>query len=447
MQHYSMATKIALNKFKPRDYQIPLFQAIENKGLKRALCVWPRRAGKDLAAFNLILRQALKQCGVYYYIFPTFSQARRVIWDSITNDGTRFLDFIPKELILKTNQQQMKIELVNGSLIQLVGSDNYDALMGTNPRGCIFSEYALQDPRAYQFIRPILTANQGWAAFISTPRGKNHLWDLFQIASNSPKYWYCSKLSVLDTGHIDIEEIRKEIASGEMSEDMANQEYYTSFDLGVEGAYYAKYLDKMRLNDQIRWVPHEIGHVVHTAWDLGVRDATSIIFFQVIGQTVRIIDYYENSKVGLEHYAQILQEKPYKYGKHIAPHDIAVQELGTGISRLEKARHLGIKFTIAPKLAIIDGIEAVRTLLPKTYIDKEKCAHLVKALENYRQEFDAKRKVYVPRPLHDVWSHAADAMRYLAVSLPKTRDGMSAQELDKQYQQAMYGQNLPFPFN
>ena len=303
-------TIIRLNRFVPRPYQLPIFDAIENKGYKRVLVILPRRAGKDISAFNLVIRQALRKVGVYYYIFPTYSQAKKVIWDSMTNDGDRFLDYIPPEIIESKNSQEMKIRFKNGSLIQLVGSDNFDSLMGTNPRGVVFSEYALQDPRAYQFIRPILVANDGWALFLSTPRGKNHLWELYNIAKESP-HWFCLKLTIEDTEHIPLYEIEKEKAEGIMSDDLIQQEYYTSFELGVEGAYYTKYLDRMRTKGQIGVVPWEAGFKVHTAWDLGVRDSTCIIFFQTIGQTVRIIDYYEKNKEGLEHYVKVIQNKPY----------------------------------------------------------------------------------------------------------------------------------------
>ena len=437
-------SQIHLNRFKLRDYQVCLFDAIENKGYQRVLLIWPRRAGKDVAAFNLCIRAALKKVQVIYYIFPTYSQGRKILFDSITNDGKRILDYVPKELVDAINIQEMKIKFKNGSLLQIVGSDNYDGLVGTNPQLCVFSEYALQDPRAYQYIRPILTANDGIAIFLSTPRGKNHLWELYQIASNSPN-WFCQKLTVEDTRHIPLEEIEREKESGEMSQDLILQEYYTSFDMGIEGAYYAKYLDRMKLKGQIGIVPHESGFKVHTAWDLGVRDSTTIIFFQTIGQTVRIIDCYENSKVGLEHYINVIKQKEYVYGKHIAPHDIKVREFGTGMTRLEKARQLGISFTIAPDLSIEDGIEAVRSCLGKVWIDEQTCKPLLRALENYRQEYDVKRKVYKANPLHDFSSHFADSMRYLAITLPRTKDGISAEELDKRYQEAVYGTQSRLP--
>lgn len=444
----SDAVIVNLDKFQPRSYQWPLLDALENKGFKRVLAVLPRRAGKDITALNYVIRQMIMNPGVYYYIFPTYSQAKKVIWDSMTNDGERILDYFPEELILQKNSQEMKIRMkaINGkeSLFQLVGSDNYDSLMGTNPRGVVFSEYALQDPRAYQYIRPILTANGGWALFISTPRGKNHLWELAQIAQNSPE-WFYSKLSVEDTNHIPLEEIDRERREGLMSEDMIQQEYYTSFTMGVEGAYYAKYMDIARRDARIGMVPWENGFKVHTAWDIGVRDSTTIIFFQTVGQTIRIIDCYENSKEGLEHYADIIQNKPYVYGTHIAPHDIRVKEWGSGLTRIAKAKDLGIDFTIADQHNIPDGIEACRSLFSKLWIDENNCEPLLKALENYRQEYDAKRKVYNSRPLHDWSSHYADAFRYLAVSLPKTRDSLSAEDLDKRYNKVMRGPqgNMP----
>ena len=438
-------TQIFLNRFKLRPYQLPIADALINKGYKRIIAILPRRAGKDFVSFNLMIRKALEKIGTYFIVYPTYSQGRKILWDSSTIDGLRFLSFIPPELIESTNATEMKIRLVNGSLIQVVGSDNYDSLVGTNPLGCIFSEYALQDPRGYQFLRPALTANDGWAIFISTPRGKNSLWELWNIAICNPNDWFAYKLTVDDTQHINIAEIQREIDSGEMSHDLAMQEYWTSFEMGVEGAYYAKYIDKMRIKGQVGIVPWEPAFKVHVALDIGVRDSTSMIWFQTVGQTVRIIDCYEKSKEGLEHYAKVIQQKPYQMGKYIAPHDIAVKEWGSGMTRIEKAKHLGIPFTVAPNISIEDGIEAVRSTFSKVWIDEKACAPLIKALENYRQEWDEKRKVYKAQPLHDKHSHFSDAFRYLCLSLPRTRDGLSPEDLDKRYREAMMGPQAGLP--
>lgn len=396
-------TKIKLNQFKPRDYQIPIINALEEKGFKRILLCWARRSGKDHIAFYLAIRQMLKKVCTIFYMFPTYRQARMCLWDGINIEGRRIIDYIPRELIARKNESEMKIELVNGSILQLAGSDNFDSLVGSNPYGCIFSEFSLQDPQGWSFLRPVLAANDGWALFISTPRGRNHFWELAQLAQASDK-WFYSRLTVDDTKHISAEALFEE--RKEMSEDLFEQEYKCSFDAGVEGAYYTKYLDKMKLNNQITDVPYEVGFPVHTAWDLGMSDSTVIIFFQTIGQSIRIIDYYENADRGLEHYISLVKNKEYIYGKHIAPHDIAVRELGTGMSRLEKSRSLGVSFVTAPNLPIIDGIEAVRSSLSKIWIDEKKCKKLIDAIDNYRKEWDSKKKVYRDHPRHDQYSHA-----------------------------------------
>jgi phage terminase large subunit len=442
--------QIRLDKFKPRDFQYAFCDALENKGYRKLIAIHPRRAGKDLMCWNLMIRAALRKVGVYFYMLPTYRQAKLVIWSSITNDGVRFIDYIPKELIKSMNGQELKIELTNGSIINLLGSDSYNTIVGSNPIMIVISEFALCDPACLPFFRPILNANGGTLILVSTPRGKNHLFDMYEIAKDNPSEWYAELLTIHDTKHIQWSEIQKEIDSGEMSEDMAAQEYLCDFDLGIDGSYYGKYIDKMRREGQlgeVAWLP---SHKVDTAWDIGFSDSTTIIFFQRVGQAIHVIDTYEKSQEGLEHYAKVLESKPYSYGRHWAPHDIAVREFGSGLSRIEKARQLGIKFEIKdngqssalPNLSIMDGIEAVRSSFVRMWIDDKKCASLIRALENYRKEWDAKHKVYKDNPLHNDASHFADAFRYLVLSLSKSRDGQTtAEELKARHMKAMYGEN------
>ncbi len=435
----NIETRIRLDRFKPRWYQEPICDAIENKGYKRVLCIMPRRSGKDIVAYNLAIRAALKEVQTIFYVFPTYNSGRRILWDAINNDGMRILDYCPTELA-ERNEQQMRLRFVNGSVIQIIGSNDYDtALVGTNAKFMIFSEYSLQDPRAYQFARPILTANNGVALFLSTPRGRNHLYDLYQIASHSAD-WFCYKLTVDDTKHIDIADIRKEVELGELSEGMVNQEYYTSFDEGQDGYFYASILDRMHLEGKIGNVPWEPGHKVHTALDLGINDPTVIVWFQVIGTSVHVIDYYSASNKNIAHFAQTILNKPYTYGKHFPPHDIEVREQGPGISRRDQYKELGIKFSEVYKHGLLDGIEYVKAKLPTMYIDNVKCKELIKHLANYRQEWDPVKKQYKGIPEHNDVSHAADAMRYLAVALKKASfDGTTPEQLDKRYREAMYG--------
>lgn len=840
---------VKLDRFKPRSYQLPIVDAIENKGMKKIIAVMPRRAGKDIAAFNIAVRQALRKRCIIYYLLPTFSQARRVIWDCITIDGKRLLDFIPEELIVSLNSSEMKITFFNGSILQLAGSDSYNRLVGTNPYAVIFSEYSRADPNAYKFISPILAANGGWCLFIScvapntlvisekglkrisklsdsrkeytkfnspifglngfnnatdfyyggkqetlkiklasgfeiectkvhplwngsewiksrdlklgdllpiqygqnvfgsgldisdfvnnddyrirtnvsdldlnkdyfyllglihadgsfdsskvtitkkkdheivsfinkfgfrtqkdgihhvlsatnlvnfleylgfkrgaknktfpeklfectkeqlaaflqglfdgdgnsntnhkkrkrghitfasacegfvldlqvvllnfgivslvskrtnpptkkvkassvifileiegyfaykffseigfrlkrkqkvaryisekirsgsgnvypvnadifkfnvtnpskirrrtlesiylkhpgneylksllkeklfysrivsitnsesevfdfvipethsffsngfishnTPFGHNSFYDLWKIAKQNPKYWFAYRLTCDDTKHISKEVIQREIDEGVMSEDLVQQEYYCSFDMGVEGSYYSKIMNNLRLKGQITNVPYDPAFKVHTAWDLGVSDATCIIWFQIKGQSVSIIDSYTNIDLGLDHYAKIIHSKDYAYGKHWAPHDIQVREwAGGAVKRIDRARQLGINFHVAPKLPISDGIEAVRALLPRVWIDERNCDKLIKALESYRREYDNERKVYADKPFHDSSSHFSDCARLLAISVPSSRDEATQEDVDELYNQAMYGSSSGLP--
>jgi len=445
----SLETQIHLNQFKPRPYQLKSCLAFEEGKFRKFIDIEPRRAGKDFKWWNLIIRESFRRPGLYLYCLPTFSQARSVIWEGKSNTGSNFIDAIPPQLIRKIRNDTMTIHLTNDSIIRLVGSDSYNtSIIGSNPVGIVFSEYALCDENAYKLAAmPIMKANNGFVALISTPRGKNHLFELYQIATNSPD-WFTEFLTIDDTGHISADEVRKEIESGEISEDLALQEYYCSFEMGQEGSYYAKYIDKMRLRGQIGTVSWEPYHKVYTSWDLGIKDPSVIIFFQVIGETVRIFDYYEAADKPMSHFAQVIAQKEadgYIFGKHFPPHDIMQRESARGLTKRELYAELGVKFTEPIYIEIDDGIELVRKTLSRIWIDEVKCKKLIKALEGYREEFDIKRKVYKGKPRHDHWSHACDAMRYLCAALPKTRSSTSADELEKRYREAYYGEQSHLP--
>lgn len=412
--------------FYPRDYQIEALKQLDS-GIKRVALCFHRRAGKDLLIFNWTIKELIKKKQMAYYILPTYAQAKKILWDGMTNEGKRFLDYIPRNAIEKKNESELKIWFTNGALFQLHGSENYDRLMGTNPNLCIFSEYALQNPRAWEYIRPILIANQGTAIFISTPRGKNHFYDLF-IHGKNDKRWFSQLLTIEDTKAITEEQIEDEKRDG-MSEDMVAQEFYCNFDMGIEGSFYGKRLDELYRENRITNVPYDSQTEVHTAWDLGIGDSTSIIFYQLCGQEIHIIDTYENQGEGLAHYAGIIKSKPYNFGNHFAPHDIEVRELGSGRSRLEIARELGISFQIIPNLRLEDGVESARGLFPRLWIDESRNIHFLKCLTNYRKEFNEKYNVYSTRPVHDWSSHFADAFRYMALSISRLRGKrMTAEE-------------------
>ena len=364
--------------------------------------------------FNWAILQLMLNPGwTAFHILPTYSQAKKVIWDSSTNDGKRILDYIPKEVVESKNGQQMQIRLTNGSLYQLIGSDNIDSLVGSNPKIIIFSEYAIQSPAAWDYLRPILDVNRGYAIFISTPRGKNHFHDLKNMANKSPD-WFCEVLPVNETGVLNEAEIQKMRDEG-VSEEHIQQEFYCSFSRGVEGSYYGRLIEKARDEGRICNVPYDTRSPVHTAFDIGFGDSTSIVFWQEVGGELRIIDFYENQGEGIAHYAKILQNKPYVYGTHYMPHDAGSGSIQTGRTLQDVAYEQGLKATVLERENDISiGIEAVRAMLSVAYIDQNKCLHLIKCLENYHKKFNEKTQSYSETPLHDWTSHAADATRYMA---------------------------------
>lgn len=403
-------------KFTPREYQKPFFRAM-GAGKKRAILLFHRRAGKDKTCINQVVMASQQRVGAYYYFLPTNVQGRKIIWDGMDYTGFRFLDHFPHELRDGINNNEMKLKLKNGSLFQVVGSDNFNSIVGTNPVGCVFSEYAIQDPQGWDYIRPILRENDGWAVFPYTPRGKNHGYDLYRMAEQNPD-WYCEKLTVNDTGVISEKEIDEERKEG-VDEELIQQEYYCSFQSPSQGSYYGKEMDRADAEDRIKNVPVDPDLLVDTWWDLGMGDTMAICFVQQHYNEVRFVDYYESCGEGLSHYKKVLQEKGYNYGNHIAPHDISVRELGTGVSRYETAMKLGIRFTIARKLPIDDGINAVRSLLANSWFDRVKCARLIDSLRNYHKEYDAFTKTWKARPFHDWSSHPCDAVRTGAVGRKK----------------------------
>ncbi len=394
-----------------------------NSGIKKLIWVCHRRGGKDITIFNWCIEKLLSEVCTCFYVLPTYSQAKKVIWDAINNDGFRIIDYIPKELIANKNGQEMKIRLINGSVFQLIGSDNIDTLMGTNPKIVVFSEYAIQNPAAWDYISPILKVNKGYSIFISTPRGKNHFYEMLKTAKSNPRDWYWQINTILDTGVLTQKDMDEEKADGK-SEELIQQEYYCSFDRGVEGSYYDKLLIKMESEERICAIDYDPYKMVHTSWDLGWDDCTAIIFFQIIGSRIHIIDVEEHNTTTLANFKEILLKKKYKYGIHLFPFDVETNDgLGSGCTRKEILEDLDISVTVVPKHLIADGIESVKALLSsKIIINKNKCERLIRALGAYHREWDDKHKVYSNKPRHDWASHLADSLRYLAMGLSKVQN-------------------------
>lgn len=401
--------------YKPREYQLPLWQAFDS-GIKRIIQVWHRRSGKDKTDLNIVAREMWENVGNYYYAFPTYSQGKKAIWEGRGKDGVAYLDHFPKELLDgKPNDTEMKIRYKNGSLFQIIGVEEPDKVVGTNPRGVIFSEYSLQNPKAWDLLRPILAENGGWAIFNYTPRGKNHGFKLFNMASGNPKWWV-SKLTVDDTHVLTADDIQEERNSG-MTEDLIQQEYYCSFISAIQGSYYWEQVDKAEKDGQFKDVPYDPKMLVHTVWDLGKNDAMCIGFYQSDGVSVRKIDYISVHRKSLGECIKMVKERPYVYGKHFAPHDIEVSDLtlDNDQTRREFAKSLDFDFEVVPNIAVIDGIDAGRRFFSQLYVDKTKCAEFWDAIPQYTKVYDEENKTFRNKPLHDWTSNFADEHRYAAL--------------------------------
>lgn len=417
--------------FTPREYQRDFLHAMDSEGKKRAVCVWHRRAGKDKTFLNYLVPRMIERVGSYYYYFPTASMGRDILWDGMDRDSYKFLDHFPQGLIKSTNSTEMKIELVNGSVFKIRGTDKREPI-GVNPIGCVFSEFSRQSPSAgWDLVRPILAENGGWAVFNFTPRGKNHAYRLYRQALNNPN-WFVQRLTVDDTHAIPYEAIEEDRLSG-MSEELIQQEYYCSFDVGAEGSYYGRSMSKLWDNGQIGVIPYESEAPVYTFWDLGIDDCTAIWFVQLVGHEVRLIDYYENYGEGLKHYADYLRSKPYVYAEHYMPHDVAKRQFQSDGSietvmkiaqRLLEKRdplsgHIMSPVKMVTPHTIDAGIENARILLQsdrKLWFDEKNCQRGIDCLENYHKEYKDKLETYEQKPHHDWSSHGADAFRYFAVA-------------------------------
>ena len=440
--------------FVPRFYQLPSWNALWPTGsvtegdpaadVTRAFLLHHRRAGKDLNMFNLLQVKMSQRVGLYAHIFPTLTEGRRVIWNGMDRDGRRFLDYMPSheewELgqrggwIVRKRDDEMSIRVANGSLYTVLGADHPDGVRGNNFIGVILSEYAFfKGPEVWDIIRPMLAENGGWMVVVTTPNGRNHSHALHmtfeRLQKRGDPIYFAEICTATQTGAVDPARIQEDRDSG-MSEEKIASEYECSYDASVEGSFYGPQMKLLREEDRIGKVPHDPRYQVDTYWDLGVRDPSAVWWAQKIGREHRLIDFQWWTGMGMPEMIKIVRERSpfYVYGKHYGPADLAVREIGMdfAVSRVETARSLGLNFTVVPKRAVEDGINATRALLATTYIDEEKCQLGIDALNMYRKKKmegivgPNNEGLYTNEPEHNWASHPADALRTGAMGLAAT---------------------------
>jgi hypothetical protein len=392
------------------------------------MAVWHRRAGKDELCLHHAATAMMQRAGNYWHMLPLYSQARKAVWDAVNpHTGRRRIDeAFPLELRESTRDHDMQIRMLNGSTWQCIASDEYSRTVGSSAAGVVFSEYALANPSAWGYIRPMIEENNGWAIFITTPRGRNHALDMAKFAQGRDD-WFYEILTARDTGALTEDQLNEALAEyvALYGEDMGNaqfqQEYMCSFNAAVLGAFFALEMQTLRAEgrilDTLEALPDQY---VHRAWDLGVRDDTSIWWFQAQGSQLVVLDHYAASGMGVEHFAEVIERKGrehgWLHGTDYVPHDAKVKEFGTGRTRVETMQSLGLRPMLVPLTSLQDGINAVRRTLPLTVFHSRCEFGGIDALEQYRREWDDDKKAFRASPLHDWTSHPADAFRYLAQS-------------------------------
>lgn len=448
-----MAFDIPANGWRPREYQIPLWRALKRDKVKRAFACFHRRSGKDEVALHWAAVAALSRPATYWHMLPEAAQARKAIWNAINpHSGKRRIDeAFPKEIRTGINEQEMFIKLVGGSTFQLVGSDNYNSLVGSPPAGVTFSEYALANPLAWGYLRPILLENDGWALFITTPRGRNHAATLFDNAVADPN-WFAQKLTVDDTGIFTQDQLDNELREliGEHGETVGRslfrQEYYCSFDAAILGSIYGEWIENAETEGRVRPGLFDPDLPVYTAWDLGYGDATAVWFYQLAHGEVRFIDYWEDTQRDAQQCCEALYGRKitvkdlnpetsavikwefgeanqykhraqYRYHIHNQPHDAAYKlQTARGRSFAQQCYEFGLKAVVIQPTNQETAVQATRKLFPQYWFDSERCKEGLNVLRNYQFEYNQDNKIFGKTPLHNWASHGSKALELIGRS-------------------------------
>ncbi len=414
------------NNWRPRWYQRAAWEYLERGG-RHAEVIWSRRSGKDELALHRAAVAAFERVATYWHMLPSATQARKAIWDAVNPDTgkRRIYEAFPPALIETERNDSMFLRFKNGSTWQVLGSDNYNSMVGSPPYGITYSEWALANPAARAYLRPIIANNGGWEFFITTPRGKNHAYRTFQAAKQK-KGAFAQLLTALDTGMWTADELaveRQEYINNfgdDVGAALFEQEYLCSFEAAIVGAVYGSQLRDATQRQRITLVPYNRDLKVQTAWDLGYGDATTIIFFQAYHNEVHVIDCASANLKDIPYYIDLIRSRGYNYERHWLPHDARAKTLAAGGRSIIEQLGAGLgvdKLAIVPNLSIEDGIQAARMVFSTVFFDEHKCADLLDALSQYQYKFDEDKREFTRTPYHDWSSHFADAFRMLAVAL------------------------------
>lgn len=397
--------------FKARPYQRSLIDWFR-AGKKKAFCLWHRKAGKDRVATFLESELAIKRIGLYWHALPKYEDARKVIWDAITMDGERLIDVnFPREIVRKRLDHEMKIELVNGSIWQPVGADNFDSLVGAFPVHVTYSEFPIMSPMARDYLRPALAMNDGTELIIGTPRGYNHAHDLWRHAKISED-WYTDTQTWKETGVFSEIAIAEERAT--MPEELFRQEYECDWSAANVGSILGRYVEQAEKQGRINDVDYDPdGAPIEISSDIGRRHISAWWFWQPQLGGFHLIDYDEDSGLDAEEWIERLKARigPRKLARIWLPHDAKAKTFSAQHSAVEQfLTAFGHDcVAIVPQTKKLHSINAAQIVISKCRFNATKCARGLAALRSWCYEYDHERKQYSKEPVQDWSTDASDA--------------------------------------
>ena len=426
---------ITLPFLKLRPYQQEIQHKLFNEGYKRFFLVRPRRSGKEIESWNLLIQSALISPGLYLMIYPTNVRARLVLWEGaiLLNDhqegkSLRFLDMIPKSCIKHINNQDMTLQLINGSVIRVLGSDiDPDKLRGVNVLGAVFSEYAFSDPRVLHILMPVFRQNNGWFILQTTFNGMNHAYRYFQSIKTNPSWvWRVDSVESLKDKsgqrYITDEMIDEDRKAG-MPEHLIQQEYYSVITVQHERLYFSKEIQNIEENKHIISELILPNIPVYAFYDLGVNDSTGLILAQFDHLNNPVIIYFlEANNHPIQYYVNqahcFCNKHHLRLHSHFLPHDGKNRDKATAKSTQDILHELGeASYCVAKPNRKIDAINLIRRMLYRTKFNKENTERLIDCLSNYSKIFDEKNNIYKDHPLHDWTSHAVDAFQTMTLAI------------------------------
>lgn len=418
-----------------RPYQKEIQDKLFLENYKRFFLVRPRRSGKEIESWNLLIQGALTQPGLYLMIYPTNVRARLVLWEGavLLNDqhegrSLRFLDMIPKRCMKHINNQDMTIQLINGAVIRVLGSDiDPDKLRGVNVLGAVFSEYAFSDPRVLHILMPVFRQNNGWFILQTTFNGMNHAYRYWQSIKTNPAWiWRVDSVeSLIDESgkrYITDDMIDEDRKAG-MPEFLIQQEYYSVITVQHERLYFSKEMQHLDENKKIISELILPNVPVYAFYDLGVNDSTAVILAQFDHlNNPTIIHFIEANNHPIQYYVteahHFCTKHHLRLHSHFLPHDGKNRDKATTKSTQDILQELGEAAYCVPKpQRKIDAINLMRRMLYRTKFNKENTQRLIDCLSNYSKVFDEKNNIYKDHPLHDWTSHAVDAFQTLTLAI------------------------------